>query len=178
LCDSRLRFRAVAADQRIAVERMTEVRQRLRAERMKRRHHRHAWNQPRRLLRGRAIPQRQRAREAASDGDFERNGRIHQNCSRRDAAANRLQGFHLSGERHGKNHDAGRRHGLSIRMARYLGRLGLLANPSRRVLRLFEVAGADAHAHPGMGKAQRQSAALRSRAAHHCNSCLHAYFLK
>ncbi len=57
LRDGGLGFRAIAADQGVAIERMIELRERFRAQRMKRRDHGHAGHKARCLLRGRAIPQ-------------------------------------------------------------------------------------------------------------------------
>ena len=66
----RFRFRAIAADQRVAIERMVELRERFGAQSVKRRNYGHAGNQTGRLLRGRAIPQREYARDTAADRDF------------------------------------------------------------------------------------------------------------
>ena len=73
----RFRFPAIATDQGVAIERMIQVPKRFGAQSMKRRNHWHTGNQTSCLLRGRAIPQREYARDTAADRDFERNSGVY-----------------------------------------------------------------------------------------------------
>jgi hypothetical protein len=49
-------------------------------------------------------------------------------------------------------------------------------NPPRRILCLFQTAGADVHAQARQREAKRQSAALCASAAYYCNARLHKSF--